>query len=458
MKSLIKTITLYSIILMLTGCDSFVEVDLPKSQLTNAAVFDSYSTADAAMADIYSKIRDYGPLNGSYTGISNQLGNYTDELTAYGGPSNPSIPFYNNTLLASSGNVLQYWNTSYNQIYAANAVIEGLHASKNITEADKDRLLGEAFFIRALSHFYLVKLFGGIPYIIDTDYRKNSTASRMSVEEVYKNIITDLEKAIALLPENYSSSQRIRPNKYCGRALLARTYLENQSYEEASNEASSIINNTAMYSLAVLNDVFLVNSEETIWQLQSAESGQNTPEGTLFIFEQGPPSFTALSSQLVESFSDLDLRKSSWIKKVSNGGNSWFHAYKYKEQNYTPVSKEYSIIFRTAEQYLIRAESRARTGDIIGAKEDINKIRTRAGLGNTAAESQEEILNAILQERRWEFFTETGHRFFDLQRFKKLDAVLSLVKPGWDTNDQLLPIPENEMSANPNLRPQNPGY
>lgn len=455
---LFKTISIYSIVLMLAGCDSFVEVDLPKSQLTNDAVFDSYSTADAAMADIYAKIRDNGPLNGSYTGISNQLGNYTDELTAYGGPSNPSIPFYNNTLLASSGNVLQYWNTSYNQIYAANAVIEGLQASKNISEENKERLLGEALFIRALSHFYLVKLFGGIPYIRSTDYRQNSTASRMSVEEVYKNIIADLEKAVLILPENYSSIQRIRPNKYCGRALLARTYLENQSYEQAANEASSIINNTTVYSLAVLNDVFLLNSKETIWQLQSTAAGQNTPEGTLFIFEQGPPAFTALSSQLVDSFSDQDLRKINWIKKVQNSGQSWFHAYKYKERNSTAVSKEYSIVLRTAEQYLIRAEARARTGDLIGAKEDLNKIRTRAGLGGTTAQSQDEILSAVLQERRWELFTESGHRFFDLQRFKKLDAVLSLVKPGWDANDQLFPIPQNEMSANPKLRPQNPGY
>lgn len=458
MKSLIKNIPLYSILLMLTGCDSFVEVELPKSQLTNVAVFDSYSTADAAMADIYAKIRDTGLLNGSYTGISNQLGNYTDELTAYGGPSNPSIPFYNNTLSASSGNVLQYWNTSYNQIYAANAVLEGLQASKNIREENKNRLLGEALFIRALSHFYLVKLFGGIPYIKNTDYRQNSIVGRMSVEEVYKNIIADLEKAIALLPANYTSSQKLRPNKYCGRALLARLYLENQSYEAAANEASSIINNTAMYSLPSLNTVFLLNSTETIWQLQSATTGQNTLEGALFIFQQGPPAFTALSSELVESFSDQDLRKSNWIKEVNTNSQSWFHAYKYKEQNYTSVSKEYSIILRTAEQYLIRAEARARIGDLIGAKEDLNKIRTRAGLTNTVAESQDEILNAVLQERRWELFTESGHRFFDLQRFKKLDAVLSVIKPGWDTNDQLLPIPENEMNTNPNLRPQNPGY
>ncbi|MFD2943280.1 RagB/SusD family nutrient uptake outer membrane protein [Flavobacterium notoginsengisoli] len=458
MRTIIMQISILCTIIMLAGCDSFVEVNLPKSQLTNTAVFESYATADAAMADIYAKIRDSGLLNGSYTGISNQLGNYTDELTAFGGPSNPSIPFFNNTLLASSGNVLAYWNTSYNQIYAANAVIEGLQASKNIEQENKNRLLGEAMFIRALSHFYLVKLFGGIPYIKSTDYRQNSTANRISAEEVYKNIISDLEKAISFLPVNYSSGQRIRPNKYCGKALLARTYLENHSYEQAANESSSVINNTAMYSLPAPNSVFLLNSTETIWQLQSATAGQNTLQGTLFIFDQGPPAFTALSSSLVQSFSEQDLRKINWTKEVKNNGQSWFHAYKYKEQSNTPVSKEYSIIFRTAEQYLIRAEARARIGDLIGAKEDLNKLRTRAGLGNTAAESQDEVLKAVLDERRWELFTESGHRFFDLQRFKKLDAVLSLVKPGWDINDQLLPIPENELNTNPNLRPQNPGY
>lgn len=458
MKELIKFISICSLAVLFTACDSFVEVDLLKSQLSNVAVFDSYSTADAALADIYAKIRDAGPLNGSYTGLSNQLGNYADELTAYGGPSNPSIDFYNNSLLASSGNVLQYWNSSYNQIYAANAVIEGLQASRNIGEEDKKKLLGEALFIRALSHFYLVKLFGGIPYIFGTDYRLNSKARRLGVEEIYTYIITDLEKAVELLPETYSSIERTRPNKYCVKALLSRTYLENGFYQEASNEASSIINNSALYSLSAVDAVFLLNSAETIWQLKPAEPGQNTSEGTLFIFDQGPPSFASLSSQLVESFSAQDLRRSVWIRKVTNNGESWFHAYKYKEQSYTSPSKEYSIIFRIAEQFLIRAESRARWGDLIGAKEDLNVIRSRAGLNNTTAETQDEILDAVFQERRWEFFTECGHRFFDLQRFKKLDAVLSLSKPGWNTDDLLFPIPENEIKTNPDLGPQNAGY
>ncbi|PTS87399.1 RagB/SusD family nutrient uptake outer membrane protein, partial [Flavobacterium sp. HMWF030] len=199
-------------------------------------------------------------------------------------------------------------------------------------------------------------------------------------------------------------------------------------------------------------------SKETIWQLQSVAAGQNTKEASIFIFLAGPPTTIALNPLLINSFTIGDLRKTNWIKSVSKGASTWYHAYKYKEQNTTAVSKEYSIVLRLAEQYLIRAEARAYQGDLIGAKEDLNKIRNRAGLAQTTASTKEEILNAILQERRWEFFTEHGHRFFDLKRFNKLDAELKSVKSGWNSNDSLFPIPQNELSTNPNLGPQNPGY
>ena len=113
---------------------------------------------------------------------------------------------------------------------------------------------------------------------------------------------------------------------------------------------------------------------------------------------------------------------------------------------------------RLSEQYLIRAEARAQQGDFIGAKDDLNTIRHLAGLGDTTASTQQELLTAILQERRVEFFTEGGHRFFDLKRTYELDSALSALKPGWNSTDALLPFPESELLLNPNLNPQNPGY
>ncbi|MBS7234168.1 RagB/SusD family nutrient uptake outer membrane protein [Flavobacterium psychroterrae] len=458
-KQLTKYPILLSIIVVLSSCDSFVEVDLPNSQLTNTAVFEDYSTANAALMDIYAKMRDTGILTGTNMGISNQMGNYTDELMASGDPSNLSWPFYNNSVLPSSSNVAEYWNASYNQIYAANALLEGTEQSKTLSSEDKKQLQGEALFIRALLHFYLLNLFGDIPYIKETDYKKNSTATRIPTQEVYQHIIADLERAQAILPIHFDNPQKVRADKYTIKALLARVYLYTKSFAEAANEASSLLNQTDLYSLEDnLSGVFLISSRETIWQFQSSLAGQNTKEGSLFIFEAGPPSITALNPLLINSFATDDLRKANWTKSVTDGTSVWYYSYKYKEQNATAVSKEYSVVFRLAEQYLIRAEARAQQGDLIGAKEDLNKIRTRAGLPNTIAITQQQLLIAVLQERYWEFFTEQGHRFFDLKRSSELDKTLSGIKPGWKTTDSLLPIPQNELSVNPNLRPQNPGY
>ena len=443
----------------LSSCDSFVEVSLPKSQLTRTAVFEDYPTASAALTDIYSKMRESGMLTGLNSGLSNQLGNYTDELMAYGTISNPSLNFYNNTVLPSNANIAEYWNAGYNQIYAANSIIEGSQASTTLSEENKKKLLGEALFIRALLHFYLLNLFGDIPYVTQTDYKLNSVVTRMETAGVYKNIIADLEKSIAFLPVAYSSTERVRPNQYTAKALLARVYLYSGANAEAANEASAVLNQTSVFVLTNnISQVFLLNSKETIWQLKSEVAGQNTHEAEIFIFKSGPPVLTALNDDFVNSFGMNDLRKNNWIKSVTNGTSTWFHTNKYKEAEFTATSKEYSILFRLAEQYLIRAEARARQGELIGAKEDLNIIRSRSGLPATTAVSQEEILDAILQERKWEFFTEHGHRFFDLKRFGKVDAILSASKPGWETTNDLFPIPQSELSANPNLRPQNPGY
>ena len=442
-----------------TSCDSFVEVDLPKAQLTSVTVFQDVATANAALSDIYSNIRDKGLLTGTAYGISNQLGNYTDELTSYGAPGDPALDFYKNALLPSNTTVALSWNTTYNQIYAANAIIEGVQASTTLTTKDKNHLQGEALFIRALLHFYLVNLFGDIPYITTTDYRSNSVVSRKPTDEVYANIIADLEASVSLLPEEYTNSDRIRPNKYVAKALLARAFLYQGNWDEAANAASALLNNTGLYVWEQdIDNVFLKESTETIWQLMPAASGKNTDEAATFIFFSGPPPLVALSADLVNSFDSNDLRKSHWIANVTDGTATWHHAYKYKEFSFTASSREFSIVIRLAEQYLIRAEARARQGDLIGAKEDLNKIRLRAGLAETIAVSQQQIIEAISQERRWEFFTEYGHRFFDLKRTSTINTTLSGIKPGWDNTDVLFPLPQTELAANPNLRPQNPGY
>lgn len=441
-------------IVSLSACDSFTEVDLPGSQLTAPAVFEDKVTATAAMTDIYSKIRDYGLLTGYPVGLSNQLGLYADELDAYGGSS---LFFYNNNLVPSAPEIAELWNSSYSQVYAANAVAKGVQSS-SLDEATRNQLLGEAVFTRALLHFYLLQVFGPVPYISTTDYRANSIVSRLPEAAVYEKLAADLETAVALLPENYITPERVRPNKSTARALLARVYLYNGQWAEASNAASGVLNQHELYALeSNSNNVFLKESSSTIWQLMPGWAGDNTLEGATFIFTSGPPPAMALTESLWNAFEPGDLRKENWTAAVTDGTTTWYHANKYKEKA-AGESKEYSIVLRLAEVYLIRAEARARQGEIMGAKEDLNAIRQLAGLNETTAATADEMVSAVLQERKVELFTEFGHRFFDLKRTGRLDAVLSPQKPGWNTTDRLFPLPQAELLVNPNLAPQNAGY
>lgn len=440
------------------GCDDFVAINRPNSQLTTDAVFENATTANAAMADVYAQMRENGLISGKPFGFSCLLGTYADELVSYENGAYTTADFYHNSLLASNDFVSMLWNSSYNQIYATNGVLEGVGYSTSLAVEDKNQLTGEALFVRAFIHFDLVNIFGDVPYVTTTDYVYNSRVPRMATETVYQDIITDLETAISLLPTDYIEPDRTRPNKATAQALLARVYLYHGDFAEAANMASVVLNDTTHYVWENnLDNIFLKESTTTIWQLSPGSQGANTDEGSTFIFLAGPPSTVALSDDFVSQFEAGDLRKSHWIKQVTDGSQVWYHPYKYKQDAATGFSLEYSIVFRLAEQYLIRAEARAMQGDLIGAKDDLNKIRHTAGLGDTPANLQAEILDAILLERQHELFTEHGHRFFDLKRLGKLNTMLNS-KPGWNATDQLWPLPQSELLVNPFLTPQNPGY
>jgi hypothetical protein len=114
------------------------------------------------------------------------------------------------------------------------------------------------------------------------------------------------------------------------------------------------------------------------------------------------------------------------------------------------------MVFRLAEQYLIRAEARAKENNISGSQADLNIIRARAGLPNTTATDVNSLISAIIHERQTELFTEWGNRWFDLRRYNLTD-LLKTEKPGWIPADTLYPIPLSQLKLNVYLR-QNKGY
>lgn len=444
----------FLLLFLLFSCEP-LEVNTPNHLLSGETVFTETKTVETAMVSLYASLRDRVLLTGMPNGMSNILGNYADEIIYVSDFGLGDEPFFKNNLIPSDEAISDIWNTSYSIIYGANAIIEGVAGSAYFTPEERELYTGEALFVRAMVHFYLLNLYGEIPYITTTNYIENKSASKQTENEVYDLVIADLLKAYDFMPGTDISGEHLRPNKYVAAALLARCYLYTNQWELAEQYATEVIENNGWET--DIQNVFKKTSLSTLWQFSPNTEGLPTNEAQTFIILFTPPSARVLNSELVDDFENGDLRREQWVGAVSDGTQTFYFPFKYKIGLGETNTEEYPIVFRMAEQYLIRAEARAQIGNISGSQADLNKIRIRAGLGETLASSQNELLTAVLQERRFELFTEHGHRFFDLKRTGNLDNVLGS-KPGWNATDRLFPLPEKELLLNPNLLPQNPGY
>ncbi len=450
----------YSIILIVatfSSCEQFIQLDAPTTQIVTEKVFENDAGAKAAVAGIYSQLMQGAAFaSGGATGITTIAGLSADELQNHSSTAD-RIAIYTNSLTPVNS-VSSLWTEMYFTIYQANAILEGIEGSSGVTKAVKDQVTGEALFMRAFTHFYLANIYGDVPVLTSTDYRVNSVASRAPVTDVYKQIEKDLTEAMGLLLSDYSFSngEKVRPNRWVAVALLARVYLYQEKWAEAEELAASIIE-SGLFSLPTdLNSVFLANSDEAIWQLMPVLPRLNTFDGPYFYGEYGIVD-VSVSDALLNSFEAGDNRSPSWIATATAGDLTYNYAYKYKIVFADLPLTEYQMVFRLAEQYLIRAEARGMQNDIPGAIDDVNAIRTRAGLEpiDGTGLSQQEALDAISKERRSELFIEWGHRWFDLKRSGNIDAVLGAVKADWQSTDALFPIPQSEINANHNLV-QNP--
>lgn len=480
LHKIVSISVLLAIMIILAGCKKLIDVNAPYTSLNAGNVYTSDATAASVLTNTYAVMSDNDngidgiPSLYLYGSLS------ADELTLYATSTSGQNAFYINSLSAVSGSGTQYWRTIYPQIFIYNSAIEGLTASSSLTPAVKTELLGEAKFMRALSYFYLVNLYGDVPLVTSTDYKINALLPRTSKSDVYAQIVKDLNEAInalsavylkadALTPYPAGGEERTRPTKWAAYALLARSYLFMGQYANAETAATAVINNFGYYSLTTLNNVFLKNNKEAIWQLQPVYNANrsNTGEGYMFVLLSVGPNTNDnpvyLSSTVLNAFESGDQRAINWVGNVKVGTTTYYYPNKYKIGNVSTTTQEYSTVFRLAEQYLIRAEARAQLNNISGAQTDLNMIRTRAGLPNTAASTTATLQAAIMHERQVELFTEYGHRWLDLKRTGTIDAVMGTggacaAKGGvWNTIQQLYPIPQSELTTDPNLT-QNPGY
>ncbi|MDB5011621.1 MAG: RagB/SusD family nutrient uptake outer membrane protein [Mucilaginibacter sp.] len=455
------------IILGCVSCKKLIDVGPPKTEVVSELVYGDEVTAINALVSIYGDMMSNNNFVSDY--CSSYLGYTADELVA----NSTSVFAYNNNALTLAND--DFWSKGYSFIYEANAVKEGTEKSTKLSDSTKRQIIGESLFIRAFCHFYMVNLFGDVPYIDTTDYRVTNIAVREPVSQVYDKILKDLLTARGLVKSSYvmgnngaypsnSSIERVRPNKAVVSALIARTYLYMGNWAQAETEASALISNPAYSLLANLDQVFLKNSTETIWQLMpSNPTYLNGYSGYNYILNGSYGARPYLTDVLWNAVSPGDKRKTIWM-----GTYSGLHfAYKYKVSQANMPATEYYMVFRLAEQYLIRAEARAHQNNIAGAVSDLNALLVRArvtpaNLPNYSSSlTQAQCLDAIAHERQVELFTEWGHRWLDLKRTGTADAVLKAFKgtTKWQVTDQLFPLPQSQITLNPNMsNQQNPGY
>lgn len=448
-----------ALVILGASCKKFTDVGNPEVQLDRNSVFSSNATAIGAQLSIYAQMEN----NGMAYNMIITPGVTADEFASLGTTS-AAIDLATNNLTADNVTTYTIWTNFYKYIYQANAVIEGMEASIGVSSEIKKQLTGEAKFTRAFCYFYLVNLFGDVPICKSTDYKINESIARSPVGEVYDFIVADLIDASSLLSNDYLSpsstniTERVRPNKAAASALLARVYLYTGKWVEADVESSKVIAASATYYLnSNLNNSFLKNNSEVIWQLMPVTPGYNSYPGSQFV-TKSTPSVVSFDTNFIKSFRTSDNRKAAWILPLTVSGKTYFLPNKYKVgQNVTPIT-EYTVILRLSEQYLIRAEARAKVNNISGGISDLNVVRVRAGLPALTGLTQASLTDSIQVERKFELFAEFADRWLNLKRTGTVNQVMTPLRgSSWSSSDQLYPIPLVEINRNPKLT-QNPGY
>ena len=444
--------------LLLSSCEDLVEVDDPTNQLGTTQVFEDASTANAALAGLYAGLRDQSVISGAgYYTVSTLAASFADELDCYLNDQNGVMDIYRSQPQQTNTYIASAWKTAYQQIYYANAILNGAEHSTALSGADKNQVKGEALFLRSLIYFYLQQLFGDIPYTASLDYQYNRSLSKTGAEAVLEQLALDLTEAVSLLKDEYRDTERIYPNRKAAELLLSRIYLLQGEWELAEQTAEGILQSPLYLFQADINEVFHKTGKHILWQLKPQNSGDATREASFYYFTGAAPNAYALTTDLPGSFADNDLRRQAWMAVVTVGGSSWQRPFKYKNRTNGTNTNEYSVVFRLEEVYFILAEALAKQNRENEALPYLDATRQRAGLEKLDALSADGFWDELLAEKRREFFCEFGHRFLDLKRLGRLDDLSSL-KTNWEDHKSVWPLPQNELLLNPNLHPQNPGY
>jgi tetratricopeptide (TPR) repeat protein len=425
----------------------------PEVSISDEGVIVNQASAEKALIGVYDATET------SEGNAVTTFNNAADNVTRYDRPTT-IIPDLNPTgtdggtggtdLTGGSG-----YNSYYISINRANSVIKGVLAigDDKFQGNNKNRILAETYFLRALAYFELARTFGSVPIVLEPSLATGIALSPK--EEVYQRVGEDLDEAERLFDNSFSDAGRSRASLWAVYALKARLYLYTEKWAQAEEYASKVINHPSIRLSPVFSDFFTNPlSSEAIFELVFNAADRN-PFYTYFLTaSQGGRFYYIPNQDFVQELIDPARGgERSKLVAVPEAGVPFYSIAEYGKQD----GSSSIFVLRIAEQILIRAEARLKKSpaDLQGAIDDIDEIRKRAGVelirNRETRPGTQELLLIIENERRYELAFE-GHRYSDIIRTGRAPEVFGQYNDRYkDERYWVFPFPHDATINDPDL-------
>ena len=459
-KNMIVTTVLF---LSLASCEkSFLELKPPTS-LTPEFALATEADLQVALRGAYAGLKSTALYGRSLMVLGDMMADNTYQ-SALNTNRYTNFNLYN--YLVTDGDVFGLWNASYSVILRANNIINSPIADN----ANIQQIKGEAYAIRALAYYNLVRYFAS-PYTLDpsklgvpiiTTYQADLKPERSKIADVYSLINKDLTQAYTLMTKFTNSSQF---SKYSAKALQAKVYLTMGDKTNAKAAALDVITNSGFTAISSAAHTGYwagvaprTDKVETLLEISFDAVANNAFDALPYIYLQsGNYGDMLCSSELYDLYETTDIRKSLYATGIRGGLASVFVN---KYSSFTGDHSDTKVI-RMSEMYLIAAEA-SYPSNTADALKYVNEVTSRRG-ATAIASSGSALLEAIITERRKELAFE-GERYLDMQRLQR-NIVRSKNYPAaalsidFTNYRRIMPIPQGELDANPSIKlQQNPGW
>lgn len=486
-KQSIKAVLFLFAIILFYSCEDKLLNLAPISEVSTENYYQSESDFNAASNAAYNGLQTLNNANWKMQEIRAD--------NAYTGRNEGGFDIDNFTLTKQDVIVADFWQVSYNTVFRVNIILDKIEGTE-FSQEYKDRIIGQAKFIRALLYFDLVRCFGDVPLITNViSLSESYEAGRDVKEAVYQQIISDLEDAVALLPVAYESGADIgRATKGAASGLLGKVCLTNGEYDKAKSALEDVINSDQYQLLASYADIWKIenqNSKEIVFAIQYSDGMGNGNSFNYYfapqiadvdIYQGSGLRMIRPTAEIIRAFEEGDTRINPTLAPYyinPDSGDTINSPYfrKFLADQLNKDGGQDWPILRYSDILLLYAEVLDLSGDTENAINYLNSVRSRAFNGNqeklyavSEITSSSQFRDLLLHERRVELSME-NHRWFDLLRFNKAEEfmqseirvqsvegeTLQTYQINMQEYQRLYPIPAIEIEKNSKLTP-NPGY